>query len=61
MILRVALLCLVGSAIGVYALDSNYPIFNPDDGLPSSSPEKLNKILVASEAALKRIEALDYK
>lgn len=65
MILRIFLVCLVIFSVGskeISALDSNYPIFNADDGLPSSSStEKLNKILGLSEQQLKRIEAVDYK
>lgn len=64
MILRIILLCVLGSVLPSEALDSNYPIFNAgDDGLPSSSSslDKLNKILATSEGALKRIEAVDYK
>lgn len=60
MMLRIVLLCIVGFAIGVRSLgDSNYPLFNADDGLPST--DKLNKILSLSEQQLKRIEAVDYK
>lgn len=47
---------------GSYALgDSNYPLFNADDGLPSKVNEKLSEILALSEQQLKRIDAVDYK
>lgn len=66
MLARIVLLCIVGLAIGVRQSeslgDSNYPIFNPDDGLPSlASTDTINKILSLSEQMLKRIEAVDYK
>lgn len=61
MILRVSLICLGSLVCLIGALDPNYPIFNPDDGLPSSSAEKLTKLLSLSEQQLKRIESVDYK
>lgn len=38
--------------------DSNFPLFNADEG---GSSDKLNKVLALSEQQLKRIEAIDYK
>lgn len=56
------ILVVVLVTVGACALgDSNYPLFNADDGLPSKVNEKLSEILALSEQQLKRIDAVDYK
>lgn len=56
------MLFLSAVAAAVSLGDSNFPIYNADDGLGSSSMDaKLSKILALVEQQMKRIETIDYK